>query len=67
MNATRFAIVTNEDDWEGLYVDGRLVHEGHSIPRSVLLDALGVSVETVVVQVDGTLPDTLEEARSASD
>lgn len=57
-------IVTNDNDWEGLYVDGQLVHEGHEIPRSVLLEAVGVAVETVVVEIDGSLPDTLAEARS---
>lgn len=57
-------IVTNDNDWEGLYVDGQLVYEGHEIPRSVLLEAVGVVAETVVVEIDGSLPDTLAEARS---
>lgn len=27
-------------DWEGLYIDGRLVHEAHSLDASTMLDLL---------------------------
>lgn len=26
-------LVTNGDDWEGLYVDGELVEQGHTVSR----------------------------------
>lgn len=33
-------IVGNDDDWEGLYVNGRLIVEGHSLDARDILDAL---------------------------
>lgn len=40
-------VVTNEDDWRAVYVDGELWHEGHSVPDWVwvqLLVMTGVSI-----------------------
>lgn len=33
----------NLDDWHGLYVNGELYYEGHSIPHFVWLELLGGS------------------------
>lgn len=33
-------------DWEGLFVDGKLKEEGHSLHWSHVLDALGIEYET---------------------
>lgn len=32
--------VTNEDDWQGVYVDGQLITDGHTIDYSALFDRL---------------------------
>ena len=34
-------------DWVGLYVDGRLINEGHSLSVDQVLSAVGVSYEAV--------------------
>lgn len=40
MNTQSIVFVTNQDDWEGLYVDGLLVAEDHKIPRQQLVKHL---------------------------
>lgn len=53
MNPTpKITIVSNGDDWEGLYLDGRLVDEGGCISAYLLLKALGLKIETVEVSRD---------------
>ncbi|RWH49571.1 MAG: hypothetical protein E5V72_02010 [Mesorhizobium sp.] len=61
------------DDWEGLYIDGELETQGHSISLSELLDIIkekGVieTAETRMVDLNwlgdhGTLPNNIEEVR----
>lgn len=31
-------VQTDEGDWEGIYIDGELFYEGHSIPTDVMID-----------------------------
>ncbi len=33
-------IVSNEDDWEGIYINGRLASEGHRMSAHDILDTL---------------------------
>lgn len=59
-------LVSNKDDWEGLYVDGILWAEDHSISSETLLKALGIEIEHITVDADwlyerGNLPNNLEE------
>lgn len=43
-------IVRSEDgDWAGLYIDGQLKTEGHSITSSDVLDALGLKFKVVTM------------------
>ncbi len=52
MSETRsITLVTNGDDWEGLYINGVLMIEGHQITLRDLVDALdlGVSLDQVEV------------------
>ena len=57
------ALVSNDEgDWMGVYIDGRLVYENHSIDEDHLLDLLGIEY-TRVTDVDceqygGSLPNT---------
>lgn len=39
-------VSSQEGDWIGLYRDGVLVHEGHSIPESEMCRYLGVEYES---------------------
>ena len=54
------------DDWKGLYVNGKLAYEGHSITPKEILDAIGIESEWVAVDPDwlesrGSLPENLSE------
>jgi hypothetical protein len=61
------------DDWEALYVDGKLKDQGHSLRVDSVLSALGFNVEKRYVnnyQVDdlnhfgNSCPDSLEELKT---
>lgn len=58
--------VTNYNDWEGIYLDGKLVDQGHSLDLVQTLKRLGIDVRVVEPSHDwlmsrGRLPDTLDE------
>lgn len=44
-------VVTNDWDWQGLYVDGKLVYEGHDIPIFTWLKIVG-GPESIEVELD---------------
>ena len=45
----KITLVTNSDDWEGLYIDGKLASEDHSISVSDVCAALDIEMERVEV------------------
>ncbi len=45
-------IVTNGNDWEGLYIDGELINENHSLRTVDILAALGIDIKHVEVSCD---------------
>ena len=55
------------DDWEGLYIDGKLVREGHNVEVDDLpAETLGISIECIYPNDDwlpdgGRLPKDLSE------
>lgn len=51
-------------DWVGLYVDGKLVDESHSLDPQRVMDALGIKYESRAVYMVniGRLPERLEDA-----
>lgn len=59
------------DDWKGLYINGKLKHQGHSIPTHVWLELLKgeqIFLEEYDGAMDklwdkGRLPDTFTEVR----
>lgn len=62
----RLVLVTNYDDWEGLYIDGVLVLEGHKIRKDEMFTVLGINyteVETAEgwLESRGTLPRNLSD------
>lgn len=65
-------IVSNDDDWSGLYINGRLITEGHRISLHDALDALkGKTLEDYEFRTcdrrwlfdHGNLPDDLEHVK----
>lgn len=62
-NESDAILVTNFDDWEALYVDGKLVAQGHSIQREHFIGLL--NLKTIEVEQDyvecGPLPDNFDE------
>lgn len=68
----RVCIVGNDDDWEGIYINGRLANEGHRVAVRDVLDA--VKGKTLIdyeyrtcdrqwLYDHGNLPDDLERVR----
>jgi hypothetical protein len=56
------------DDWVGLYMDGELVYEGHSISPAYLAELLDADFERIWADDAwlydvGTLPKNLEDVR----
>ncbi len=63
----KVTLVSNGDDWEGLYVDGKLKTEGHSVTPHDLAAALDLEWERVTVSSNwlgyevGSLPQELSK------
>lgn len=43
-------LIVKMDTWEGLYIDGKLVKQEHSITKEELLKALGVSFSETYIE-----------------
>lgn len=52
-------------DWIGIYVDGRLVDEGHSLGEERTLDAVGIIYTEEVIDFEergwGRCPESLDD------
>lgn len=52
-------------DWIGIYIDGKLVDEGHSLPEERMLDALSVEYTSEELDMEandlGRLPKRYED------
>jgi len=62
----KLVLVTNYDDWEGLYIDGKLVLEGHRVRRDEMFTMLGIDYTEVEaaegwLESRGTLPKNLSD------
>lgn len=67
-------IVTNYDDWGGLYIDGKLKAQGHDYGRlsvtEEVLEALGIAYEIFYVDDEGyeqwgyRCPTNIEDVKS---
>lgn len=65
-------VLVEGDDWEGLYIDGKLKKEDHMLIAEAVLDTLGVEYEYVWVKIGGhweawggRLPPRLATVRKA--
>lgn len=69
----QISIVGNGDDWEGLYVDGKLALQGHSLGRvQDVLEILGFDVldrltEEGWLEDIGYLPENMEDVKFEED
>ncbi len=59
-------LILTADDWEGLFIDGKLVTEGHSIPLYEFCEVLGIKVDFKEVDDEymcemGSFPQNLDE------
>jgi hypothetical protein len=68
----KITIVTNEDDWEGLYIDGKIVVQNHKLSAEDVLDALGFHAGSVTCDQDwlldvGYLPSDLKDVVMSND
>jgi len=62
-------VIVYGGDWEGIYINGELKYEGHSLQTSELLDVLGVKHdlkeidEDIFYDNDDRLPTLLKNCR----
>jgi len=59
-------VIISGDDWEGIYIDGKLIDEGHSIDWRFVLKVLGYNISGTYIEDEefweiGNLPDKLED------
>lgn len=65
--ASRKLVLVATDDWEGLYEDGKLLTEGHSIDVDQFASHAGIELDTIWAEVyfDGynrsSCPENLSE------
>lgn len=52
-----------DGDWEGIYVDGKLKAEGHSLRADEILTAVGIKAEEKEAEIDGCLPPELKKVK----
>ena len=57
------------DDWEGLYVDGKLATQGHSLTIQDVLEHIGIGSVTLWANEEwlikrGSLPERLKQVRT---
>lgn len=59
--------VSNDDDWEGVYINGELAAEGHSISAQDLADVLSLEFQSIYVSNEwlgdevGNLPENIND------
>ncbi len=61
-----FVSDAQEGDWEGIYVDGVLKAQGHTLDNGQILEAIGVSARHIDVKTEwienaGHLPENLSD------
>ena len=59
-------IIHNDNgDWEGLYIDNKLIWDGDELTPERVLEALGIdfSLEYVIMKIGSTLPDHYSDVK----
>ena len=62
-------VIVNGDDWAGIYIDGKLQYEGHSISPNDILTVLGIEHKEIECDYDwlaerGSLPENLKQVKT---
>lgn len=60
--------IVNGDDWQGLYVDGRLIREDHRLQVDEVLISLGYDLKNLEadgkwLDITGSLPSDLKDVK----
>ncbi len=57
-------VQSEQGDWEGIYIDGQLEFETHTLTAYDILYALGIQYEKIYCDLEeiGRCPDTFDEA-----
>lgn len=68
--AEREIVIVDADDWAGLYIDGKLVYEGHSIDYRQVFKHLNIDYSRKEADFEwmdevGRLPENLSEVELA--
>ena len=61
-------VIVNGDDWKGVYIDGKLRYESHSIRPEELLRLLGINCRDFEcdlnwLEEEGNLPENLDDVK----
>ena len=64
----KLTIVSNNDDWDGMYLDGLIIDQGHQLDWEHILSKLGFSLESKEADYDwlserGNLPSELDDCK----
>ncbi len=54
-------LILFSDDWEGLYIDGKLIEEGHSLGEGDTLFILKMAEEFGFTSADVTMENVIDE------
>lgn len=65
-------VIVRGDDWEGCYVDGKLVTQGHSLTIQEIFKILKIDAEFKwadqdILEYNGCLPDNIEDVDFQAD
>ena len=59
-------IVFNEDGWNGVYIDDKLIYEGHSLNWNYILEELGINLSNYLssdADETGNFPESLKDLK----
>jgi len=65
-------IFVGSDDWEGLYINGKLIMEDHHLDVFKILKAIDIKYQYIEADDDwicerGTLPENIKEVKEAQE
>lgn len=65
-------VIVSGDDWEGLYIDGKIVDQGHRLRLEEVLRLLGFDVDCKEADNEwleqyGNLPDKLKDVKESDE
>lgn len=55
--------VYGDADWSGMYIDGKLVYENHTMDYETVLEVLGIEYTDTYIDINGQLPEKFEDVK----